>query len=151
MYKYKEESVTETKKVATEVICNKCGKVEKAGETDDEIGYFVHDMTSLILGFGYGSCYDTDVWKMELCDKCIEEFVSSFKIAPKGFFQYPETLIMEDYTEEGKTEIFNEWKENKKINWLEKVKTKETAANMLNIFDEDGCEYLKGKFDITID
>jgi hypothetical protein len=142
MYEYSEEKVTEIKEKITKVTCNKCGKEEHLEEDET---YLVHDLTSIRLNFGYGSSYDMDKWSFELCDSCIEDFISTLKYPPEGFFQYPETLIMTDFTQEEVLAVFNEWKENKKINWIEKINTKEVAEKMKDILDSESVEILKNK------
>lgn len=57
--------------------CNKCGQ-----ETD-LTNYWSYDLHQIVIGFGYGSKHDGDHWVFDLCEKCIEEFTSSFKYPPE--------------------------------------------------------------------
>jgi hypothetical protein len=72
------EKITETKTVSEEkvtaITCNCCGKTE----TGEHIDYD-STITSVDISFGYGSRFDTDTWKMDLCDDCLEKWVSTFK------------------------------------------------------------------------
>lgn len=74
--------ITETKKVKNqklvEVLCNKCGKVMSFKDTPVDIicGCFIQ------LYFGYGSRNDGDLYKIDLCDDCIDEFFDSFTHQP---------------------------------------------------------------------
>ena len=101
----------------------------------------------LNLSFGYGSRFDTDTWGIDLCDDCIEDFVTTLKYPPTGFFQYPETLIMRDYTDSEIIAVFEEWKKDRKINWIDKITTKEMAEEISNHFNlsEADIELLKNK------
>lgn len=64
--------VIETK--TTSVTCDCCGKTIK-GEHASDMG----DITDVVIQFGYGSRFDTDIWKMDICDDCLEKWVSTFK------------------------------------------------------------------------
>jgi len=67
----------------SKIICNKCGQV-----FDLEEGYgletwqaeFMHQFK---LRFGYASNHDTEDWKFDLCENCIEEIAKDFKIPPE--------------------------------------------------------------------
>ena len=71
------------KRVESKVVCNKCGatyddeKSEYGYETWqwDTIHYFK-------INFGYGEIHDLESWSFDLCEKCIEEITSTFKIKP---------------------------------------------------------------------
>ncbi|WP_413306303.1 hypothetical protein AA0X95_05500 [Bacillus sp. 1P10SD] len=78
MKEYEEIKVTETKKVATGITCNKCGKSRKISEDGWEFGEF----QSFSLSFGYGSIYDEQIWKFDICETCLVDFVNTFKYSP---------------------------------------------------------------------
>jgi len=49
------------------VICNRCGK--EIIENKDHV-WFINQLA------GYGSIYDGDFISKEICDECLEEFLS---------------------------------------------------------------------------
>ena len=51
------------------IVCNKCGRV-----IENE------DVLSLEKRWGYFSNKDNDVHKFDLCEKCYDEFISTFQI-----------------------------------------------------------------------
>jgi hypothetical protein len=57
-------------------ICNRCG-LEISSDKDE-----AENIQSFEISFGYFSNHDTESWHFDLCDKCIEEIVKSFKIPP---------------------------------------------------------------------
>ena len=69
--------------VKTEVkrICNNCGL-----EYDDEKSEFGYEtwqwdtIHHFIIHFGYGSLHDMEHWHFDLCEKCIDEITSKFKV-----------------------------------------------------------------------
>lgn len=61
---------TENKR--NKITCNGCGKVAKHIDCTD--------ITPIDVEFGYGSEHDGETWSFDLCDVCVEEFVSKFKI-----------------------------------------------------------------------
>lgn len=62
-----------------EITCNKCG----LASTEDNYGF--DKFQEFSTSFGYGSRYDGEHWRFDLCDKCLTELVKSFKIVPDGF------------------------------------------------------------------
>lgn len=72
------KDVTITKKVASSITCNKCGKSTNISDDGWEQGRF----QSFSLSFGYGSIYDEETWKFDICESCLGEFVKTFKHAP---------------------------------------------------------------------
>jgi hypothetical protein len=79
MKEYKEIKVEETKFIPESITCNKCGKSEKL--TGDE--WQSNTFHSINLHFGYGSKFDMDIWKFDVCEDCLVEFVKSFKHEPE--------------------------------------------------------------------
>lgn len=51
------------------IVCNKCGR-----EIENE------DVLSIEKRWGYFSNKDNDVHKFDLCEKCYDEFISTFQI-----------------------------------------------------------------------
>lgn len=51
------------------IVCNKCGR-----EIENE------DVLSIEKRWGYFSNKDNEVHKFDLCEKCYDEFVSTFQI-----------------------------------------------------------------------
>lgn len=52
------------------IVCNKCGR-----EIENE------DVLSIEKRWGYFSNKDNEVHKFDLCEKCYDEFVSTFQIS----------------------------------------------------------------------
>ncbi len=67
---------TSTVEETTEVACNCCGKVL----TKEDI--MMGDITDIDISFGYGSKHDTEVWKIDICDACLDNWVKTFKFPP---------------------------------------------------------------------
>ena len=51
------------------IVCNKCGR-----EIENE------DVLSIEKRWGYFSNKDNEVHKFDLCEKCYDEFISTFQI-----------------------------------------------------------------------
>jgi len=75
MKKIQTETKTITEEKVTSITCNCCGKVVE-GETVE----YDSDITELNISFGYGSRFDTNQWNMDICDDCLEKWVSTFKL-----------------------------------------------------------------------
>lgn len=73
---------TETVKVSIceSITCNCCGKEFQAKDNNPCWANTIH---SFNISFGYGSRHDMDIWTWDLCEDCIEEIVSKFKIPVK--------------------------------------------------------------------
>ena len=78
MRKYITEVEQVESKKLVQVVCNKCGKVMSFIDSPSDIicGCFVE------FFFGYGSRNDGDLYKIDLCDDCIDEFFDSFTHQP---------------------------------------------------------------------
>jgi hypothetical protein len=61
-----------TENKGNKITCNCCGKVAKHPDCTD--------ITPIDIEFGYGSEHDGETWSFDLCDVCVEELVSKFKI-----------------------------------------------------------------------
>lgn len=58
---------TETIAVVSSIRCDRCGK-----ETMNRSGYHDREGTTFTLDFGYGSRFDLDQWRFDICDDCAE-------------------------------------------------------------------------------
>ena len=65
--------------VVTSTICNKCGEEFPQYEDGCSNGKIEH----FTVEFGWGSFLDMNVYMFDLCDKCFDEFVKTFKIEPE--------------------------------------------------------------------
>lgn len=81
----REHKVVPTQKlVESKVVCNKCGLTYD--NENSEFGYEEWQWATIYpfkTEFGYGSSHDLENWSFDLCEKCIEEIASTFKINPK--------------------------------------------------------------------
>lgn len=70
-----EKSVTKhPEKVLPKIICNACGKAAKHPDCTD--------ITPVDIEFSYGSEQDGQTWSFDICDTCIKDVVSKFKVPP---------------------------------------------------------------------
>lgn len=77
--------IPEYKSVINKVICNKCGKEIITNDNNyDDINLF-HEFA---VGFNYGSKFDMERWKFDLCEDCVLEIIRQFKFVPEGFLSY---------------------------------------------------------------
>ena len=73
----------DTKKlVESKVSCNRCGLTYDA-DTHDYEEWQWETIFPFKLHFGYSTKHDLENWEFDLCEKCIEEIVSTFKTQPK--------------------------------------------------------------------
>lgn len=75
--------ITRTMPVKTEVsrICNNCGMTYDNEKSKD--GYETWQWDTIhhfIIHFGYGSSHDMEHWHFDLCERCIDEMASKFKV-----------------------------------------------------------------------
>ncbi len=68
----KQKIIIET--ATTAVTCNCCGHKISGNDLS-----YNNTITPLRIDFGYGSKHDTDVWDMDICDSCLENWVGTFK------------------------------------------------------------------------
>ena len=80
MKKY--ESVTVTNLELASITCNKCGKTTELSKDDPNKFYKEYLFQSFSLNFGYGSKFDDETWKFDICEDCLEQFVNTFAIKP---------------------------------------------------------------------
>ena len=76
MKEYKEIKVS--KKIPIAITCNKCGKTEKI----TEYGFEENKYHTFNISFEYGSMYDDQTWKFDICETCLVDFVKTFKHSP---------------------------------------------------------------------
>ena len=72
MKHFKYKKVTKVEKQLKRIVCDCCGKVIN-GETCGS------DITDFSITFGYGSKFDMMKWELDVCDDCLESWVSTFK------------------------------------------------------------------------
>jgi hypothetical protein len=87
------------------IYCNKCSKkIDMSNENDYWSENLMH---SFSVAFGYGSRFDMDIWDFHLCEKCVLEFILTFKIAPNGHPSFDKDK-----------ESFEKWKRENRLNIL---------------------------------
>ncbi len=85
------------------VKCNKCGNESKGIDND---GLYDSKFQSISCRFGYGSEYDMESWKFDLCESCLVELIKTFKHVPDGFMLDNSYIIIE--TKEEHQKVFEE-------------------------------------------
>lgn len=75
------QTITEEREVIVDVICNSCGSSCLPRGTD-----VPHGLIEISYTGGYFSTHvpDCERWTFSLCEKCLHELVSKFKIAPES-------------------------------------------------------------------
>lgn len=75
------KTITETREVdiIEDVLCNKCGETCKTKACDNLEG-----LIEVVVCGGYGSHFigDMNQFEFSVCEKCLMEFVATFKIQP---------------------------------------------------------------------
>ena len=80
--KMREYKKVNTKKlVVSKLVCNRCGLEYNTEERDFEEWQW-KTIFPFKVHFGYSTKHDLENWEFDLCEKCIEEIVSAFKVAP---------------------------------------------------------------------
>jgi len=121
MKKYRVEKVTRMEDILDEVSCDGCGYTIKVDprmsneqiscNQDWEYIYHIH------LSFGFGSRYDLEDWRIDICENCLQKFVfENLKNPPAGFGE-----VNEFFQQKTREQI---WEESKKA-YLENKKKKE--------------------------
>ena len=59
-------------KIIPKIICNCCGKIAKHPECTD--------ITPMDIEFSYGSEHDGETWSFDICDACVKDITSKFKV-----------------------------------------------------------------------
>lgn len=80
-YELIEKTVTDLKSVT----CNKCGKEHMFRGEDYKRECQGNLFHSFEIYFGYGSKFDEENWKFDLCENCLVELVNSFVHKPEGY------------------------------------------------------------------
>jgi len=65
---------TVVKEETLSLTCDCCGKT-----VDGEMEVLSSDINDFHINFGYGSKFDMDTWNFDVCDECLEKWVSTFK------------------------------------------------------------------------
>ena len=72
------DEIQVTKKVLKSITCNKCGESLEISD----FGFEQDKFHSFKLPFGYGSGFDEQTWKFDICESCLVDFVKTFKYSP---------------------------------------------------------------------
>jgi len=72
--------------IATEYICNMCGKSISA-EIDKKYNPERNLFHDFQIDFQYGSKHDNESWKFDLCEKCLLKIIQLFDIEPEKIYQ----------------------------------------------------------------
>lgn len=89
--RYEEREEVIKSSVAISVTCNNCGE-SKERDFEGEYEEYADDLwdgeyQSFYIAWGYASDHDTEEWRFDLCQKCIKDIVSKFKIpVEKGHY-----------------------------------------------------------------
>lgn len=81
MKKY--ESIPTINIELTSITCNKCGKTTESSKGNKLDIFQEYLFQSFSLHFGYGSKFDEETWKFDICEDCLEQFVNTFAIKPE--------------------------------------------------------------------
>lgn len=84
MRKYELVEKTVKDSELTSVICNKCG-TEHVFHGEDHEKEWQDTFQSFGLSFGYGSKFDEECWKFDLCEECLSNLINSFVHKPEGY------------------------------------------------------------------
>jgi hypothetical protein len=93
------------------LICNKCGKQAAPYTVDHFTRNLIHQILSLKFWFHYKSERQLDGWSFEVCEKCLLNWISTFEKHPAGFGSESDGM----HHPENPDQLFQEWKERKKI------------------------------------
>jgi hypothetical protein len=63
------------------ITCNKCGTIIKPEKKKDY--FWIDKIQNIELEWGFGSQYDQEIWKFDLCEVCLTELIRDFKIPPE--------------------------------------------------------------------
>ena len=72
----------------SKVTCNKCGTSKELTGDEYEREWQSNKFQSMHNSFGYGSSFDNEIWRYDLCEECLVEIVKTFKHLPDGFDEY---------------------------------------------------------------
>jgi hypothetical protein len=71
------------KKIPKSITCNKCGKTGHLLGSDLERELLGNEYQHIKFSFGYGSKFNEQIWELDLCENCLEEFIATFKHSPE--------------------------------------------------------------------
>jgi hypothetical protein len=60
------------------IVCNRCGQEHLGSEE-----WMQENIHPIQVMFGYTSEHDGIAWKFDLCEECLIEFCTTFKIPPE--------------------------------------------------------------------
>lgn len=107
------------------ITCNKCGTVENV--SNDEHGWKAEPFREFDLVYGYGSVlYDFSGVRFDLCEHCIKEIVSEFRIEAES----RDYEMMQGYNSEGKPFVYYGFLDE------DEEKTQEELDGLYNRFRE---------------
>lgn len=96
---------TERDEEIISILCNKCEREAHPSHPGD---YWSQNlMHEIQTHFGYGSAHDMESWNFHLCETCLLEFIKTFKIMPKGFY---DDYRVSNSSKENE-EMFKKWKD----------------------------------------
>jgi hypothetical protein len=69
----------------SQVVCNKCGETcfVKTNSEDFDPNDYKTEYLEVDISWGYFSKKDGESHEWEICEKCYDKFVKSFKVPPK--------------------------------------------------------------------
>lgn len=85
MKEYERMIVEEVNQVPKSIACNKCGKRSELSGSKHERELELNLYQYFYCNFGYGSKFDTDSWEFDLCEKCLVDFIKTFKHLPEDY------------------------------------------------------------------
>jgi hypothetical protein len=85
MKKLERVVVEEIKFLPSSICCNKCGKSQELHGDEYQREWESVLFQTIVCSFGYGSKFDTDDWKFDLCEKCLVDIIRTFKHLPEGY------------------------------------------------------------------
>ncbi|MDN4493357.1 hypothetical protein [Ureibacillus aquaedulcis] len=85
MRDYKQIEKTEIDYKLSSITCNKCGTTHTFKSENQFTEWQEETFQSFDFTFGYGSKFDEEHWKFDLCEDCLEELVDSFVHKPEGY------------------------------------------------------------------
>lgn len=86
MKEYEEILIKKVKEIPKSITCNKCGKSISLMGTELEREFQANAFQTIHLGFKYGSKFELEHWKFELCEDCLGEFIATFKYPPEKLY-----------------------------------------------------------------
>lgn len=90
MKKFRVETVVRKEDILYEVSCDGCGKTIKVDpQMSNENASYSKDwecIHHIHVSFGFGSRYDLEDWRIDICENCLDKFVyENLKNPPAGY------------------------------------------------------------------